>query len=126
MISEKAFAAKSDAGWPITCPKPGRQCAPPPPGPSVLASLPRRLARATTSFGVGCRAQGWWWEAPDEGVVSDGGASDERFTWALAAASALRNLALTPANRAHCGSAACVFALARRPMSLSDRGRSPR
>ena len=64
----------------------------------------------------GCRAQGWWWEAPHEGLISDGGASDERFTWALAAASALRNLALTPANQPHCASAACVFVLARHPV----------
>ena len=30
-----------------------------------------------------------------------------------------------PVNQAHCASAACVFVLARRPMSLSDRGRVP-
>ncbi|KAK9835951.1 hypothetical protein WJX81_000786 [Elliptochloris bilobata] len=68
--------------------------------------------------------KGWWWEAPEEGLLSDGGAGDERFTWALAAASALRNLAVTPANQPHVASAASVTVLVR-CLDLRDTLRSP-
>ena len=100
----------------------GRPC----PAPALLppAAAKAGLARHLTSLPAGTRGtvpmpwraagrQGWWWEAPGEGLLSDGGAGDERFAWATAAASALRNLALTPANAPHCARAACVTVLAR-------------
>ena len=54
-------------------------------------------------------AQGWWWERA--GVLSDGGDEDERFTWAVCAASVLRNLALTPANQPLLAEPACLSVL---------------
>ena len=58
-----------------------------------------------------CAGQGWWWEA--RGLLSDGGATNERCTWAVCAGGVLRNLALTRANQALMADPACLALLVR-------------
>ncbi|CAL8469763.1 g9305 [Coccomyxa elongata] len=53
--------------------------------------------------------QGWWWERA--GLLSDGGAEDERFGWGVCAAAILRNLATVRANLGALSDPDCISLL---------------
>lgn len=55
--------------------------------------------------------QGWWWERA--GILSDGGAEDERFGWGVCAAAILRNLATVRSNLGALSDPDCVSLLVR-------------